>query len=812
MYKSYIKVLIRSLLSAKLFTVVNLLGLSTGILAFLIISHYVKFESSFDNFHHAKKEIYRLTIEDHDDFGNRMEEFATISPGYGPMMKAYFAEVTDFTRLVSTRPFMSKPALKTDQFKYFEDRLFYADQQFLTMFSFPLVEGDVKTALMHPNSIVLSAKLAEKYFGSTSVVDKTITLAMGSRGSVNLKITGVMANLPVNSHINAEALISFNTLPSSWNLDQVMDWGDFYVYFMLSSAQLADQVASGLPDFLEASIGSYSVGSALKMQSLEDIYLDSNKRHEIRINGNRQNLVFLMLIGLVILVIAWINYVNLMQAKILEFVKEFGLRRMMGASTGQLFLQIFINTLFLNLIAFCIALTLAQLFLPTVYQFLDQPVNESIFIDYQLLLAVLGLVILGSVITAAYPLWLLRRSTIIDNAEGKLSKNKVGNKAKKTLLGFQLLMTAMLIAMTLTIYHQITLLKHQQLGIDINQKLVMAGPAQKDISYATKWEHFSTSILNSAGIKAVAVSSSIPGKELGWGRNIYQLGKAENEVPISIVEVDEHFFPLYDVNFIKGNNFHAGTNPNTNNVIVNQKALSSLGFESVDKAIGAKVAWMENGEELVFDIIGVVEDFKQQTGKYLAQPIIFPLKGRLNAPWADEFYTVSFTIAQPKSIISFLETKWNQSFPENPFDFFLLDNYYHLQYHSDEKFQSIFKGFTGLALLISMLGIFGLFNLSIVQRIKEIGIRKVLGASLASLFQLLLKDYFYILLVSLLLALPMAYYLANLWLQEFATKVELGYWFFIGPGLSLLGVIVLTLLVQVKTIASKNPVDALRYE
>ncbi len=813
MFKNYIKVFIRNLLNAKLFATVNLTGLSIGMLAFMIIFHYVKYESSYDSFHEFKEQIFRITIQDKGEDGDLGDEFATISPAYGPLINAYFEEIEDYTRLVSTRPFMSKPALNVNQKTFFEDHLYYADQQFLNIFSFPLIQGDQNTALKNPNSIVLTRKLAQKYFGTDDAIQKTIRMAMGSRGEVELKVTGVLEDFPNNSHIHTDALISFNSLPSKWNLDQVLDWGDFYVYCKLASNISPHLVRNQLPVFLEATLGDYSKNAVLNMQNVAEIHLNSNKRHEIKPTGNEESLLFLFLIGILILVTAWINYVNLSQAKTIDYVKEFGLRKMMGASRTQLFSQILTNTLAINLMAFCIALTLAQLLLPVVYKFIQQPLEFGIFDDISLLIFVFLVVICGSVLSGVYPLMLMNKANLSDSSKGVINKSKRGVATKKTLLGFQLVMTAMLIAMTLTIYQQMDLLKHQKLGINIDQKIVLKGPPQKKQNYLSKAESFKAQVQNESSIAGVTVSTSIPGKELGWGRGMYPIGKSKDfDVPISIVAVDKNFFSLYDVNFLGGKNFESDLNPKSNHVIINQKAARELGFSTPTEAIGQQIAWSENDQEIVLMVIGVVDNFNQQSGKFIHQPIIFPLNTRLNAPWADEFYTVNLASSPTADILNLIENKWKEAFPDNPYEYFFLDNYYHQQYKSDEKFQFIFKAFTVLAIMISMLGLFGLINLTIVQRIKEIGIRKVLGASLNELIQLLLKEYLIITMIALALSIPIAYVLANIWLQEFALKVQIGYWFFIGPLVSLLTIIFFTLSFQVYRAASRNPVEALRYE
>lgn len=811
MFKNYLKVFIRSFRQAKLFTAINLVGLSVGMVAFIIIIHFIKFENSYDSFHLKSDRLFRLTIYDLNNDGVVVDKWATVSPGFGPEMKRYFPQVTDYTRLVSTRPFMSKPALVHKEKIFFEDNIYYADQQFLQMFSFPLITGNNSTALNEPNSIVISQAIASKYFGGDQALGKLMRLEMGVRGEVDLKVTGVMKEIPVNSHMKVDVLISFNTLPSRWNLDSVLDWGDFYVYLEFSNYTDANSVQKRLPEFLELLIGENANNSLLKIQKVDDIHLSSKLNHEIKPTGDGQMLRLLFIVAILILVIAWINYVNLTTAKLLELFKEFGLRKMMGATPLQLFTQQLTGTLIINIASFLIALTLAQLFLPVVYQLIDQPMVNDIFEDLPLLLTVFLIIIIGSIISGIYPAMILRKTSLNEIYKGALFEGKSGQLTKRLMLVFQFAMMVILMALTVTVYKQMEYIKSKEPGINLSQKLILKGPAKKGNDYQRKWESLSTALKRLNFIDNVAASTSIPGNELAWGRNIRAIELSNDaEKPVNIVAVDPVFFDLYDVKFVAGNNYAAHVNPSSNQAIFNEKAIYTLGYSSAAEAVGRLVTWKENDNDMIFEIIGVVKDFNQRSAKYNHEPIIFPLKSYLNAPWAGEYYSIKLNNKNTASYLALVEKEWQKVFGDNPFDFFFLDDFFDRQYKADVRFGIIFNGFTVLAIVISILGLFGLFSFTVNQRIKEIGIRKVLGASISSILKSLAKPYIVLLIISLVVAFPIAHLLAQAWLGDFSSKITLGHWFYAIPIISLLSIVLLTISIQMFKAATRNPVDSLR--
>ena len=378
---------------------------------------------------------------------------------------------------------------------------------------------------------------------------------------------------------------------------------------------------------------------------------------------------------------------------------------------------------------------------------------------------------------------------------------------------FQFVISFTLIALTLTVHKQVKHMQSKDLGMNIDQTLVIKGPAGKDSTYPDQWESFVTKVSGYGSVKAVAASTNIPGSELGWGRGLYTKGKTgDQEVPVNIISTEPGFFILYDMKFASGRNFSFDQTDPDNAAILNEKAVDLLGFESAEKAIGQTVVWDENDDHFEFKIIGVIRNFNQQSPKQPLVPIIFTLKRFIDPPWAGEYYSVKFHRSDYDNGIKNIEKAWHQVFPDNPFDYFFLDSFFDRQYKADRRFGQIFLIFTALAILIANLGLLGLFSFTVIQRTKEIGIRKVLGATEFGIVKLLSNEYFRLILVAFALAGPIAYSAAVDWLEHFTYRISLGWWFFVLPAFVAFTMLAMTLALQVIKTARTNPVEALRYE
>lgn len=813
MIKGYFIVSIRYFLKNKLFTLINLIGLAVSMAAFIIIIHYVDFERSYDQFHKNKETLYRVTVNQLDEEGTVVGKYATTNAGFGPMMKRHFTEVKEYARLIHTRPIMAKPVLSFQEKRFYEDNIYYADQSFIQMFSYPLVSGDRQSALKEPRSIVLSQSAAEKYFGKADPLDKTLKLQMGARGDIDLKVTGVMRDFPANTHFRADMLISFNTLPAAWNLDEHLDWGDFYVYLQIYEGKDVASLVSGLPEFLKSTLGGYAKYYEMGLQNVQDIHLYSDLLFEAKPTGDGQMVKLLLIVAIMVLAIAWINYINLTTAKSLEYVKEAGLRKMFGATRVQLCMQHLINALALNATALFAAVSISQLAQPFVSRITSVPLDVNLFSDGFLFFSIFSFVLFGSILSGLYPALILSGRNLNQLVKGKFWNGAKGKFTKKSLVIFQFATSATLTALTLVVFMQMDHMQNKDLGMNIDQTLVIKGPANKDSTYVSQWGAFVNKVAAYSHVKAIATSTSIPGQELGWGRDLYATSKSrDQDAAVNIIATGPVFFDLYDMEFLAGRNFPYASNGPANAAILNEEAIKALGFGSPEQAIGRKVAWEENNERFEFKVIGVIRNFNQQSPKQPLAPIIFPLKKYINPPWAGDYYSVKLNGAEYNRVIKHIEKVWQEVFTDNPFDYFFLDSFFDRQYKADRQFGQVFSIFTVLAIFVANLGLLGLFSYTVILRTKEMGIRKVLGATDLGIAKLLSQEYIRLIIIATVIAAPIAYYAALEWLQQFSYRINLGWWFFVLPILMTFVMLVVTLTLQLIKTATTSPVEALRYE
>ncbi|MDN5210658.1 ABC transporter permease [Fulvivirgaceae bacterium BMA12] len=792
---------------------INLMGLAAGMAVFIVIVHYVNFEMSYDQFHKNKKTLYRVAIDELDQEGELTGKYATVSPGYGPKLKNYFSDVKLYTRLAHTAPFMPKPVLSYRENKFYEDHIYYADQAFLQMFSFPLVSGDLQTALKEPKSIVISESSAKRYFGEEDPMGKILNLQMGARGAVDLKITGIMSDFPVNSHLQIDMLISFNTLPADWHLDEVLDWGDFYVYLQLQNEQSIETLTDNLPVFLRATTGEFAKSYRLVLQHVPGIHLNSNRLFEAKPTSSAELIGLLFIVAVLVLIVAWINYINLVTVKSLEYTKEVSLRKMFGASKTQLYLQQLVNALSLNFLAFLIAFSLSQLVEPYVRDITSIPIKVSLVGDHVILMSIFLVVLGGSILSGLYPALVLSQQNLHHVVKGSFLNSTNGKFTKKLLVTFQFMVSVILIAITLTVYKQMKYMQDKDLGMSIDQTLIIKGSGKKGAVHFDKWEYFANKAVSHDPIKSVAVSTNIPGHNSGWGRNLYRIDKPEQkEIPTKIIATGPDFFSLYEMGFIAGDNFPLASNSWNNSAILNEEAIKLLGYDSPEEAVGRMVAWDENNDQFVFNIIGVIRNFNQQSPKKPHMPIIFPMKKFLDPPWAGDYYSVKFKENKVGEAIEIIKDVWREVYADSPFDYFFLDAFFERQYKADRQFGKVFTIFTVLAIMVAYLGLLGLVGYTVAQKTKEIGIRRVLGATQFNILKLLSHEYIWLVGIALALAGPIAYYGANEWLQSFAYRISLGWWFYALPVLATFLMLAFTLSLQLIKTAKTNPVHALRNE
>ncbi|SDK86063.1 putative ABC transport system permease protein [Catalinimonas alkaloidigena] len=814
MLRNYFLIAWRNLKKNKVFSLINLLGLAVGMAACLLILQYVSFELSYDDF--RRSNIHRVVDAFSTLNGEVTSQRAQTTPAIAPAMRRDLPEVIRAARVVHTGPLMSDPVLQVGDRSFHEERIYFADSSFLNLFSYQLTQGDVNRALAQPNSVVLSQRMADKYFPGQDPLHQTMTFYQGERGPLALQVTGVFADLPAATHLHTDVLVSFNSIP--FNLDEVWDWGNFYNYVELAPGTDPAAMEAKLATFLERYLGDWlaqlrAEGSRyqLVLQPIQTIHLDSDLQAEAEANGSRRAVEFLVVIALFILVIAWINYLNLTTAKSAERAREISIRKAVGSSRRQLMGQFLAESVLVNLGAAALALTLSQLLLPWFSTLVGSPLATTFqpWVGW----ATVGLFLVGAFCSGFYPAFVLSAYPPLRGLKSRSVTSPQGVHTRKVLVVFQFAASIALIAGTLAVQRQLQYMQEQDLGLQLDQTLVVKGPGIKDSTYQHHLTYFKQEAARLPSVQRVAVSSSVPGQRVSWGRGFYRPNQPDARQSVHIIAIDEDFFDLYGAKLAAGRNFSEEITSDREAVIFNEEAIRLLGFPDAESAIGQSVVWDESGNQhLEKQIVGVVKDFHQQSLHQAVGPIVFALKRYLNAPWAGEYYSFKLKTDRLPATLDQLQTTWAQAFQESPFDAFFLDDFFNAQYQADQQFGRVFGLFAGLAIFIACLGLFGLSSYTLLQRTKEIGIRKVLGAEVPGLVRLLAQDFIRLVLIASVLAIPLVYLGIRQWLTHYAYRTDISWPLLALPVGVVLLIAVCTISFQTVKAAFSNPVEALRSE
>jgi putative ABC transport system permease protein len=795
MFITHLKFSLRGIINNKLFSFINILGLSISMLCCLLIAKYVVFELSYDKFNTNYKNIYRVNYSRYID-GEYQYKKAQVFPAVGETAKSEIPQVKEFVRLfpVSTQLETLFTIGSGKERKVFQETAVYsADPSFLSVFTLPLIKGDSITALKGDQKVIISESTGYRYFGNDDPIGKAIIWP----GMGDFIVTGVFKDLPSNSHMKFDILVSWLNLyeeSHEWN------WDGFFTYVLLedgSDKQLTEEVfQSVMTKRVTKSSAQTGIQCNFELQPIKTIHLESNLLGEMEINGSKRTVIALAVIGTIILIIALINYTNLSLARILKRAKEVGIRKINGSSKGQLTSQFFIESLTINVLALMVALGFVALLHPWFIS-LTGVNTASFFLEKPfLIIAILtGLTLFTSFISSVYPTRYLVVQNPIKSIKGVYNNSPKGTFVKRGLLTFQFLATATLITGTFIVYKQLDFMRNKDLGFQINQKLIIKTFGGPDENI----ELFKSQIKEWADITNVTITSNIPGRENEWHGGMQSNKEATQ---IFRTRIDEDFFDTYKIKLL------AGRSTSTSNefIVINESASKMLGFKTPDDAIGKIV--QKDSKVLYRDhqIIGVVNDFNERSLHTKVAPSVYiPKQGPM------KFITVGIESNIPNTI-QLLNTKWKELFPETPFEYFFLDDYFDKQYARDNNLEVIVSLFSGLSIFIACLGLFGFTYFNVVQRIKEIGIRKVLGAGYFSLVNLLSGEFVSLIMLSCVLSIPLAYYLSESWLSQFAYKINLSIVYFILPILIITSVALSTIGLQLTKEIRKNPVDSLKYE
>ncbi len=790
--------------------------------ACLLILEYVSFELSYDHFNKNAANIYRI-IDDRYQNGKRIQHGTLTYAGISRAMKTEFPEVVDYTRMLSRDDGRGTFVFSNGK-KLAEQHILNVENSFLSMFSYRFAAGNPKNALREPFSTVVTVSLAKKLFGVndnniSSVIGKTITIADQTEP---YKITGVCRDVQANSHLQFDCLVSYSTMVKrGWKeADDGLTFSYFRHYIMLRPGTDYKALEAKLDVFSQRhfQINKKYTGTDEKfyLQPLLKIHLYSDLDFDIAVTTNPTVVWGLLIIAALILVIAWVNYVNFATAKSMERAKEVGVRKVAGATKSQLVRQFMNESLIINFVSLFIALVLLVVLQPAFNGIVNQQLSPADLFQKSIggysFTALLAVFMLSGVFFSGfYPAFMLSSFKPVLVLKGRFISSMRGIILRKALVIGQFTITVALIISSVVVYKQLRFAAEQKLGFNMSQMLVVRGPelTKGDSTFMPKQNAFLNEVKQVPGVLGAASSSMVPGDELVRNFDIRRSDQpADKHSTMLVNDVGAGFISLYQMKTIAGRTFVTSdvrpswvNGPRT--VMLNESAVKTLGFESPEKAVGRQIVWWG----LNYTVIGVMADFHQQSLHYPIEPTIF-------SPGTSSFMSFSLKVA-PRGLpaaINAVKQKYDAMFPGNLFNYYFLDDKFNRQYTSDHLFGRAFTIFSGLAVFIACLGLLGLSLFSTLQRSKEIGIRKVLGASVGDIVLTLTKDFIRLVILAILIASPIAWYLMHNWLQNFVIRINISWWVFAGAGLLALGIAFITISFQSITAARANPIKSLRAE
>lgn len=803
MIKNYFIIAKRTLLNKFVFTILNISGLAIGIAASALIFHYITFEKSFDSYHPNNENIYRLSYGRTMSDGSNVE-FASACPVIAPLLKENFPEIQTIARLAVREAIFSY-----EENKFVEKKIYYAEQEIFNILNFNIIKGSIKEALTEPNNIVISKSVAERYFGKTDPIGKRLRL----NKIEDYQVVAVYDDVLENSHLKPEILMAFPNL-AKWRGDEYLDsWGHTgaFTYLILKPDADIHDLEKRFIEFTESQIGEmlkhYEMVMYFNLQPIRDIHLKSHLLQEQETSGDEKSVKFLYIIGIFIIIIAWVNYINLTTSRSMERAREVGVRKVVGAARWNLIKQFYTESAIINFIGLFIAIVLIELLKTAFSNITGIPVNYRFWSQTWFILYIIGAYIIGTFVTGMYPVFALSAFKPVQVLKGRLITATRGINLRKVLVVFQLMISIILITGTFAVFFQLKFMRSQNLGFDIDQILVVKMPKAIDSTFIEKKRTFKQEIAKLPGVKGVAFSTEVPGRKIWWDNGgIYKVGQdASSGKNYMIMGIDDQFIDLYKMEFITGRNFSQEFPSDKEALIVNETALKWLEFESPDDALNNQINYWDN----IYNVIGVLKDYKHESPKALPEPQIFrylPDESRFGC------FSVKLENGGIKENVKNVEAIWNKLFTGNPYDYFFLDIYYDEQFKADKRFGNVFGIFSFLAIFITCLGLFGLSLYTANLKTKEIGIRKVLGAKVSSILLHISKEYIYLIIIALVISIPTLIWGISYWLNNFSTKMNLSVWLFIIPVIIVFLITMISVSAHTIKAARLNPVDTLKYE
>jgi len=810
MIKNYLKLAWRNLMKHKFISFINLFGLTMGLACCLLITIYILHETSYDKYNTNVNRIYRVTRSFNNPDGAVTLRLSTVAPPFGPLLQNYFPDIQKITRFLPN----GRSAIKYEEKLFTENQLFYVDEHVFDVFSVDVVKGNPKKALFDPFTVMLSETVAKKYFGNDDPMNKMIRM----NNQFNLKVTGVFKSFPSNAHMHPELMVSFNTLKDTTvygarNLETNFGNNSFFTFLLLPENYPAKNIEAQFPAFLNRDVhfpgapATYkpSTGTKLGLQKLTDIHLRSHMDYEAEENGDISRVYVFSVIALIILLIACINYMNLSTARSTLRAKEIGIRKVAGAGKGELIAQFLSESVLIAWLSMLLAMAATWLILPALNKLSGLHLSANLLFEWKWILPVLLVPFVVGIVSGIYPALFMSSFQPVKTLKGLF---KVGGKSisfRKVLVVSQFGISIVLIITTAIVFQQLKYMQQAKLGYSRDHVVVLP----YYFTTGSQYDAFRNELLANASIRNMGRSSRIPtGRLLDSQGASAESGDSLRPVTVELkyLAADHDFIPSYDIQMAAGRNFSRAFTTDTANFVMNEAAVQVLGWKSADKAVGKN--FMYGGVK--GKVIGVTKDFHFESMHQRIAPIIMTLP----KPEQDRFNQLSVKINGNNVAdgLSSIEKVWKKYLPEMPYEYNFLDDNFNKLYVSEQRQGNLFTIFACIAIFIACLGLLGLSAFAITQRIKEIGIRKVLGASVGTIVMLLSKDFLKLVIIAAVIAFPVAWYAMHKWLADFAYRIDISWWIFILAGIIAACIALVTVGIQAIKAAMANPVKSLRTE
>jgi putative ABC transport system permease protein len=797
MLRNYLKIALRNIRKHKGYSYINISGLALGMACCLLIVLFVRDELSYDRYHENADQIYRV-IKETESKGKRSLSIST-PPPLSRALVDDFPEVINSVRLIT--PTQKEILVSYEDKKFYETRFFFADPSFFDIFTFPLFRGNPETALQEPYSLLITEEMSEKYFGDEDPLGKIITY----NNKDDYKITGILKNIPHNSHFRFDFLASFTTLNHYFVLP-LDDWGSnaLYTYILIQERYSPEKIEKRFAEFVRRHVGENHFLKDLYLQPLADIHLHSHLRGEIESNSDLAYIYIFSAIAILILIIGCFNFVNLSTARHMNRAKEVGMRKIMGADRLQIIKQYLGESILFSLTALPVALVLVEFFLPVFNSLVKKELTVGYISNFSFVITMVSVTFLVGVVSGIYPALFLSSFQPVRVLKAMFRTGPSRSALRSVLVLTQFSITILLITCTVVINNQLNFVKNTKLGFDKDHVIILP---IKERSILRMYQPIKNELLRNSNILKVAVSSDIPGKS-GVNSNPFRPEgfDLDNKIFLHNMRVDYDFIEALEIEIKEGRAFSEDYLTDASGAfILNEAAVQEIGWQSpIDK----QLEWFPGGDRYKKGtVIGVIKDFHFKSLHKKIEPLVLHI-------WPRSFDNIVIRTRPDdlKGTLVYIRNKWNEFTPNYPFVYSFLDEDFDKLYKSEERLGKIFIYFSLLSIFIACLGLVGLASFSTEQRTKEIGIRKVLGASVSNIVLLLSKEFTKWVLIANIIAWPITFYTMNRWLQNFAYRVNIGIWTLILTTLFAFMIALVSVSYQSIKVALANPVESLKYE